>query len=137
VFTAIHLGALAADSYTDFGWTELFVPMASRWRPGPVAWGIVALYLAVAVQLSSWTMRWIPRRLWHTIHLSSFGLFVAATVHGAAAGADRANLLVQWLALSGVLLVLFLVLFRLLAPRRARSAARVPGRRATPGAAGS
>jgi predicted ferric reductase len=113
VFVAVHIAALWADNFVYFGPSELFVPMASPWRPGPVAWGIAATYLLVAIQLSSWTMRKLPRRLWHAIHLMSFPMFIFVTVHGFTAGADNKNLAVQWVALTGSLLVLFLVVFRL------------------------
>jgi len=122
VFVAVHLVALWADSYVYFGPREFLVPMASSWRPGATAWGIAAMYLLVAIQITSWIMRRLPRRLWHAIHLGSFPMFAAATVHGFTAGADRANLAVQWIALSGGLLVFFLAAFRLLAPRRRRAA---------------
>ena len=35
-FLAVHLAALVADGYVDFDLRELFVPMASAWRPGAV-----------------------------------------------------------------------------------------------------
>lgn len=124
VFVGVHVVALWADSYVAFGWSELLVPMASTYRPGAVAWGVVATYLLVAIQVTSWMMRRLPRRLWHRIHLTSFPLFGMASVHGFQAGADRGVVLVQWLALTGGTLVVFLVLFRLLAPRRASASAR-------------
>jgi hypothetical protein len=123
VFTAVHLVALVADNYVAFGWSELFVPMASPWRPGAVAWGIVALYLLAAIQITSLLMRRLPRRLWHAVHLSSFVLFVAATVHGIQAGADRSALAAQWGVLVGVTIVVTLVLFRLVNRPLAGSAA--------------
>ena len=61
-FTAIHLIGLWADSYVEFGWRELFVPMASEWKPGPVAWGIVSVYLLVAIELTSLAMKFLPRQ---------------------------------------------------------------------------
>jgi predicted ferric reductase len=129
VFVAVHIFALWADTYVYFGPRELFVPFASQWRPVSVAWGIAATYLLVAIQITSWMMRRIPRRLWHAVHMSSFPLFIMATIHGFAAGADNKNILVQWTALTGSLMILFLVLFRSLAPRRAL-------RKATPAAVG-
>ena len=48
IFTAIHLVGLAADNYVTFGWAETFVPMASSWKAGPVAFGIVGFYLLLA-----------------------------------------------------------------------------------------
>jgi len=124
LFVAVHVFALWADNYVYFGPGALFVPFASHWRPIAVAWGIAATYLLVAIQLTSWTMRWIPRRAWHGVHMTSLPMFVFATVHGFTAGADYRNLCVQWGALTGGLLVIFLVTFRTLAPRRARPARR-------------
>ena len=136
VFTSVHLAALVADNYVHFGMSQLFVPMVSRWRPGAVAWGIVALYLLLAVQVTSWCKRWLPRRLWHAVHLTSLPMFVMGTVHGFQAGADRNHLLVQWGALSGATLVFFLLLFRFLAPRR-RVVVPTEAREAAQRAAGS
>lgn len=122
VFTAVHLVSLYIDKFVPFTPRELFVPMATSYRPGPVAWGIVGLYLLVAVQVTSWLKRRIPRRLWHSVHLSSFGLFGVATLHGFTTGTDNTNLVVEWGAMTGAMFVFFLVLFRLLTPRQARLA---------------
>ncbi len=112
VFTAVHLAALVADNWVHFGLADLLVPMASSWRPGAVAWGVVALYLLVAIQVTSWCKRWLPRRLWHSVHLTSIPMFVFGTLHGFQSGADRNNVVVQWGALTGAAVVLFLILFR-------------------------
>lgn len=87
-FVAIHMAALVADSYVHFGVSELLVPMASKWNPGAVAWGIVAMYLLVAVQLSSLTMKRLPRRLWGYIHLLSYAVLGLGVAHGFTAGTE-------------------------------------------------
>ena len=120
VFTGVHMVALWLDRYVPFGLKQLFIPMTSSWRPAGVAWGIVAMYLLVAIQGTSRIMRHMPRKIWHTIHMSSLILFVAATAHGFTTGADRSNRLVQWLSLTGMTLVVTMGLFRLLHSRRAR-----------------
>ncbi len=125
LFTAVHMAALWFDRFVPFGVRESFIPMASKWRPGAVAWGIVSMYLLVAIQATSRLMRRMPRRVWHTIHLSSFVLFVTATVHGFAAGADRSNRLVQWLSLTGATLVVAMTVARVL-HRPPRGGARSP-----------
>ena len=127
VFTLVHIGALYLHSRFEFkeypfGPRQLFVLWQSKYAPGAVAWGIVGFYLLIAVQVSSWLMKRIRRRMWHTIHLTSFLMFAAATVHSFAAGTDRHNDAVQWLALTGGTLVVFLVIFRLLAPKKAQLA---------------
>ena len=112
VFVVVHLLALVADNYVPYGWKELFVPMATKWRPGATAWGIAGFYLLVAIQVTSWLMRFLPRRVWHAVHLSSFALFAAGSVHGFKAGADMSNRLILWSGMVGIVLVVTLVVFR-------------------------
>jgi DMSO/TMAO reductase YedYZ heme-binding membrane subunit len=112
VFVVVHVGALVADNWVHFGTAELLVPLASSWRPGAVAWGIVAMYLLVALELTSLAMRRLPRRAWHAVHLSSYGLFVAATVHGFTSGADARQVAVRGGALTGAVLVLLVASVR-------------------------
>jgi predicted ferric reductase len=118
-FTAIHLVGLWADSYVQFGWADLFVPMASEWKPGPVAWGIVAMYLLVAVELTSLAMKHLPRRLWRIVHHLSLPLYAMATYHGIRAGTDKANEAFRLVALASVNVVGFLAIVLILAARRA------------------
>jgi DMSO/TMAO reductase YedYZ heme-binding membrane subunit len=114
IFTVVHILGLVADNYVYFGWKELFVPMASKWRPGPTAWGIVAFYILVAIEVTSLLMRKMPRKYWHGIHLLAYPLFILGTVHGFQTGADKGNKLVQWGALLVIELVVGLTLFRAL-----------------------
>ncbi len=118
-FTAIHLFGLWADSYVEFGWRELFVPMATEWKPGPVAWGIIALYVLVAVELTSLAMKHLPRKLWRAIHHLSLPLYTMATYHGVAAGTDKTNQVFRIAALASVNIVAFLAIVLILAARRA------------------
>jgi predicted ferric reductase len=134
VFTGIHLVGLWADTYVVFGWSELFVPMASEWKPGAVAWGIVAFYLLVAVEVTSLGMRFLPRGVWKWIHRSSLPLYMMATYHGVIAGTDRSNQAFRVAALASVNVVAFLAVVLILAARRASIAKHqaVPAVRPTP-----
>lgn len=113
VFTTAHVGSLLFDSYVGFDLGDLLIPFSSPWRTRAVAWGIVGFYLLVLVQVTSWLKRRIPKRLWHAVHLTSIPLFVTSSVHGALAGADRANRLVQWVLLTGIVLVVFMLVYRI------------------------
>jgi predicted ferric reductase len=124
VAVGVHLVGLWADSYAYFGPREMAVPGASDWRPAAVTWGIFATYFLVAIQITSWLMKHIRRKWWHRVHLTSFAVFVMSTVHGFQSGNEASNTLVQWLALTGFVFVCYLVFFRMLAPRKAQSAAR-------------
>ena len=125
VFTLIHMAGLVADNYVYFGWKELLVPMASKWRAGATAWGIVAFYIVLAIEGTSLLMRRMPRKYWHAVHLLAYPLFVIGTVHGFQAGADKGNKLIQWSALLVIELVVGLTLFRALTytPRRRKARA--------------
>ncbi len=114
VFTAVHLVALWADSYVEFGPAELFVPMASAWKPGAVTWGVVALYFLVVIQVSSWFMKRLPRKVWHALHLCSVPLLLTGTVHGITAGTDWGALPVLGGLLIAMTSVVWLATFRLL-----------------------
>lgn len=131
-FTAVHVAALVADDAVHFGVADVLVPLASRWRPAQVALGVVAVWLLLAVELTSLLMRRLPRRAWRAVHLSSYGLFWLATAHGVTAGTDAAKPAVALAAGAAVALVVFLTLVRVLSPgppaRRPRPA---PGRLAS------
>ncbi|MFN8105444.1 MAG: ferric reductase-like transmembrane domain-containing protein [Acidimicrobiia bacterium] len=134
-FVAVHLAALVADTYVHFGVADLLVPFASDWRPGPVALGILALYLLAAVELTSLAMRKLPRRWWHGIHMSSYVCFWLVAIHGAAAGTDASNPLLRWGSVAAIVVVTGLTLYRVVAGRRARRKRAVAPGRSPAGAA--
>jgi predicted ferric reductase len=123
-FTGVHVAALVADSYVDFGLTDILVPFASSWKPGAVAWGIVSMYLLVAIQASSLMMKRLPRKLWKAIHMSSWFLFWTGVVHGATAGTDAGNPLYVLLVGTITLLIMALTFTKFLSARQKRRLAR-------------
>ncbi len=128
VFVGVHVAGLVADSYTHFGPSDVLVPFASAWHPTAVAGGVVALYLLAAVELTSLAMRYLPRRFWHAVHLTSFGIFGLTTVHALTAGTDTSSPAARWFALGSTAMVVFLTMVRVLSPRGARPARHQPAR---------
>jgi sulfoxide reductase heme-binding subunit YedZ len=124
LFVALHLVALSFDSFVGFDWDDIAIPYASVWRPGAVALGIVALYLLVAVEITSLLMRHLGRGFWHGIHLVSFGVFVAISLHALYAGADAGEPLVVVFAIASSAVVAVLCVGRVVLRRPHRSAAR-------------
>jgi DMSO/TMAO reductase YedYZ heme-binding membrane subunit len=88
VFTFIHVGALLLDQYINFSLASVLVPFVSSWRPVVAAMGVVALYLLVAVEITSLLRNRIPKKWWRGVHFASFPLFVFATIHGLVGGTD-------------------------------------------------
>jgi len=117
-FLGIHLLGLALDDFIGFGPADLVVPFVSSYKPAAVALGIVAMYLLLAVEITSLLMRRLPRRTWHAVHLTSFVVFVTGTVHGLTAGTDRHNAVFQWACLLTAGVVLLMTLVRVWSPRR-------------------
>ncbi len=128
IFTGFHLLGLVLDSYVEFGWRELFIPMASEWQPAAVAWGVVAFYILIAVQTTSLLMKKLPRRLWKAVHTSSFVLFWTAAIHGALAGTDATTIWYQVGSGVVILLTLVVVLYRIMTAKALRRADTSPAR---------
>jgi sulfoxide reductase heme-binding subunit YedZ len=121
VTVGAHMATLVGDNWVYFGWRELFVPQASVWRTAAVTWGVLAFYLLMLIQLSSWVMKWLPRKLWHAIHLLSYVLFVMVTVHGFMAGSDSTNIVFFTIAVGGIAILLFAFVARVLQGRAKRT----------------
>jgi predicted ferric reductase len=118
IFTMIHLLGIVADSYVTFSWSDVLIPMASDWRPGPVAFGVVSMYLLLAIEGTSLAIRHLPRPLWRWVHRASFVLYGAATYHGISAGTDAGNMWFRVASWISIALVASLTLRLLVQPRR-------------------
>lgn len=87
-YTIVHVGALLLDPYIDFAPWHALLPLTSPYRPVPVAAGVVATWLLLAVVLSTWFAGFIPRKTWHRLHRVGYAAFALGLVHGVAAGSD-------------------------------------------------
>lgn len=123
VFVALHLATIVGDSFVHFGLADLVVPLASRWHPAGIAWGIVGLYLIVAVEMTSLARRHLPPALWRAVHSLSFPLFVLVTVHALLVGTDTAHAWAQWSVIAVSMGVAFLAVARAVAPTPVRDRA--------------
>jgi predicted ferric reductase len=95
IFTGIHVASLMLDSYIEFGVREVLVPFTSSYRPSAVAWGIIAFYLLLAVEITSLLRKRLSKRVWRATHYLSFPLFILATAHGVTAGTDKDTFLLR------------------------------------------
>jgi ferredoxin-NADP reductase/DMSO/TMAO reductase YedYZ heme-binding membrane subunit len=120
VFTTLHLVGLYLDTWSGFTLAQLFVPLESEYRPTAVAWGIVGLYLLVAIEVSSLLRRRIPDGLWRWVHRTAFVVFLLATLHVFTAGSDASNRWIQGTAIAVGAAFVFLAAYRIMAGRRER-----------------
>ena len=114
VFTAVHVIALIGDSYITFTVLGVLVPFVDDYEPAAVAWGIVAMYLLVAVEVSSLLRRRLGKRTWRALHYLSFPLFLAGTVHLLLIGTDRTTTPLRVGVLAGVAAVCVATLVRVI-----------------------
>jgi predicted ferric reductase len=96
VFLGVHIIGVLANPHAGIGLRGSFVPFATHWHPAAMAWGIVAGWLVLAVELTSLVRNRLPPKLWRWIHLTSYAVFFGSTVHLLAAGTDGGS---RWLPL--------------------------------------
>ena len=124
IFVGVHLVGLYLDRFIGFTIADLSVPFASAYEPGALAQGIVAMYLLIAVEVTSLAMTRLPRPVWRWIHRASYVLFASATIHSLLAGTDTRTSVALWFAGIGVSEVAFLVIVRVLLRGRGAGRAR-------------
>lgn len=115
VFVALHALGLALDSSLDLGPAALFVPFAAKAHANAIAWGVIAFYLLVAVEVTSLLRDRISERVWRLTHYAGFLVFIFGTVHGLRIGTDTDRAIVWWPAAAVAAAVLGLCAYRLFA----------------------
>jgi sulfoxide reductase heme-binding subunit YedZ len=112
VLLGVHIGGLVVDRFMPFGFLDVLVPMHGSFKPVAVTFGIVAMYAAVVVLVSSWLRKPIGTKWWRRLHLLAVPAFGMSMIHGAFAGTDTVRPWMWWIYISTGGLVMFLVLTR-------------------------
>ncbi|HVN52570.1 MAG TPA: ferric reductase-like transmembrane domain-containing protein, partial [Acidimicrobiales bacterium] len=89
IFLVVHLGGIYFDRFVTFRVVDLVVPLTAHWHPWAVALGVVAVYLLVAVEVTSLLKPRLPIQVWRNVHHASFPLFALVQLHVLLAGTDR------------------------------------------------
>ena len=112
VFAAIHVAAIVLDGFVEFGAVDILVPFATDYHPVAVAWGIIAMYALVAVELTSLLRKKLSKQAWRAVHYLSFPLFALATIHLLAVGTDRKTFLLRFGVIAGTVAIVVLTAIR-------------------------
>lgn len=118
LFTGLHMAALVADNYVTFTAVDLLVPLASAWRPFPVALGVLSMYGLVAVQATSYAMKKLSKTLWRRVHMTSYAVFTLVTLHALLAGSDAGKRLFSSFSVALVMSTAAVVSLRLVVGRK-------------------
>ena len=81
-FLAVHIVTAVVDPYAGIGWLETVVPFVSGYRPFALGLGTVAIDLLLAVMATSMLRHHLGYRSWRAVHLTSYGCWLLAVVHG-------------------------------------------------------
>ena len=104
IFTGVHVLAVLVDPFTRFGLSDVLIPFASSYRTVWMGLGIVALYLGIAIGISTWLRPKIGYTWWRRLHVLTLGIFALTALHGVATGSDTRT---WWaLAIYGVSILL-------------------------------
>ena len=87
-FLAIHILSAVLDPFTNLGIGAALVPLASSYRPLPVAFGVVSVDLVAAVVVTSLLRGRIGHRAWRAVHWASYAAWPLAVEHTLTAGSD-------------------------------------------------
>jgi len=116
IFIGIHILAVWVDPFTRFGWNEVFIPLASHYRATWMALGVIALYLGIAIGISTWLRPLIGYAWWRRLHVLTLVVYALVTLHGITTGSDTQT----WWGLviygGSIALVCGLLCWRLLVP---------------------
>lgn len=113
-FVILHVVVLVADRYLPFSIAQVVVPFVAPYRPLWVGVGVIALYLTLLVSITFYVRNWIGYRTFHVIHFASLFAWAGSAVHGLMAGTDSPLWSVQMMYAGTVLVVVFMLIYRVL-----------------------
>ncbi len=120
LFAAFHGLILLGDKYSNYQLAQLLMPFGStQYRPLWVGLGQLGFYAWLIIAFTFYIRKSIGQKTWRIIHYASFLCYLAALVHGLASGTDAGTSWAQnfyWIT-GGSLL--FMLVYRILASRKA------------------
>jgi ferredoxin-NADP reductase/DMSO/TMAO reductase YedYZ heme-binding membrane subunit len=121
IMVALHMVSLMLDGWLKFSLAETLVPFATDFKPLPVALGIVAFYLLLAVQGSSLMMNKLPRKFWKGLHYSSYVALLLVSLHAGWTGTDVSSWWYRTLAIVLISVATIAVVVRIVTGTRSSS----------------
>jgi NADH:ubiquinone oxidoreductase subunit F (NADH-binding)/DMSO/TMAO reductase YedYZ heme-binding membrane subunit len=91
IFLAIHIVTAVIDPFTSLGWTAAFIPFSAAYRQVYLGLGSVAMYLLIALIVTSLARGFIGLRAWRIIHWVAYAFWPIALLHGMGTGTDAST----------------------------------------------
>jgi ferredoxin-NADP reductase/DMSO/TMAO reductase YedYZ heme-binding membrane subunit len=100
IMVGLHMVTLMLDGYLRYSLADVLIPFSKDYRPVPVALGILAFYILLAVQGSSLLIARLPRKFWKAVHYASYATLILVSLHaGWASSKDAGSLWYKILAI--------------------------------------
>ena len=88
LFVAIHVVTAVVDPFTNLGLAAALVPFASYYRTIWLGLGVISMYLAAAIVVTSLLRAHIGHLVWRFIHWGAYGCWALALIHTIGTGTD-------------------------------------------------
>jgi sulfoxide reductase heme-binding subunit YedZ len=88
VFLALHIVTAIVDPFTALGWNAAIIPFSSSYRRLWLGLGVVALWLLLAIVVTSLLRPLFGHRAWRMIHWLTYLMWPVAVIHGIGTGTD-------------------------------------------------
>ena len=88
IFLAIHVVTAVVDPFTALGWEAAIVPFSSPYRRFWLGLGAVAIYLLLAIVLTSLLRPLFGPIVWRLVHWLAYAMWPVALIHSIGTGTD-------------------------------------------------
>ena len=88
IFLAIHVVTAVVDPFTALGWEAAIVPFSSPYRRFWLSLGVVAIYLLLAIVITSLLRPLFGPRVWRMVHWLAYAMLPVALIHSIGTGTD-------------------------------------------------
>ena len=88
VFLATHIVTAVVDPFTALGWQAAVIPFSSSYRRLWLGLGVVAIYLLLAIVVTSLLRPYFGQSAWRAVHWLTYLMWPVAVIHGIGTGTD-------------------------------------------------
>src|SRR5436305_14900190 len=87
-FLALHIVTAVVDPFTALGWNAALIPFSSSYRRFWLGLGVVAVYLILAIVVTSLVRPLFGYRCWRIVHWLTYAMWPLALIHGSGTVSD-------------------------------------------------
>ena len=88
IFLALHIVTAVVDPFTALGWQAAIIPFSSSYRRLWLGLGVIAIYVLLAIVLTSLLRPLFGHRTWRGVHWLAYLMWPIAVIHGIGTGTD-------------------------------------------------